>query len=73
MAKPRKMTPTTEYAAADANLPMTTVRFLSADINTARSAVEQLLRMSPSGPVSADARDALEALMKLQKALEARL
>jgi hypothetical protein len=73
MAKPRKMTPTTEYAAQDANLPMTTVRFLSADINTARSAVEQLLRMSPSGPVSADARDALEALMKLQKALEARL
>ena len=73
MAKPRKTTPTTEYAAADANLPMTTVRFLSADINTARSAVEQLLRMSPSGPVSADARDALEALMKLQKALEARL
>jgi hypothetical protein len=73
MAKPRKMTPTTEYAAQDANLPMTTVRFLSADINTARSAVEQLLLMSPSGPVSADARDALEALMKLQKALEARL
>src|SRR4051812_35416103 len=69
MAKPRKTPPTSDYAAADPSLPMTTVRFLAADLGTARSAVEQLLKMSPSGPVAADARDALEALMKLQRAL----
>jgi hypothetical protein len=72
MAKPRSATPTDVYAAADPHLPMTTVRFLSADLNTARSAMEQLLKMSPGGPIAPDARDALEALLKLQRALEAR-
>lgn len=72
MAKPRQMTPTIQYAAADPNLPITTVRFLAADIATARSAAEQLLKMSPNGPVAAEARDALEALAKLQKVLEQR-
>lgn len=67
-----RVTPPREFAAADPALPMTTVRFLSADIATARGAVEQLLRMSPTGPVSSDARDALAAIAKLQHALEAR-
>lgn len=72
MAKPRITPVTSEYAAADPHLPMTTVRFLAADLNTARSACEQIVKMSPSGPVAADARDAIEALNKLQKVLEAR-
>lgn len=60
------------YAANDPDLPMTTIRFVAADLGTARSAVEQLLKMSPSGPVAADARDALDAIMKLQRVLEVR-
>jgi hypothetical protein len=68
-ARPR-VTPQ-EFAAADPSLPMTTVRFLAADLATARSAVEQLLRMSPTGPVANDARDALTAISKLQQALDA--
>lgn len=73
MAKPRKPTPSAiQFAASDPSLPMTTVRFLAADITTARSAVEQLLKMSPDGPVAAEARDALAALVKLQRVLEAR-
>ena len=67
-AKPRVTPP--EFAAADPSLPMTTVRFLAADLATARGAVEQLLRMSPTGPVANDARDALTAIGRLQQALE---
>jgi hypothetical protein len=70
VAKPR-LTPQ-EFAAADPSLPMTTIRFLAADLATARGAIEQILRMSPTGPVSSDARDALSAISKLQQALEAR-
>jgi hypothetical protein len=51
---------------------MTTIRFLAADLATARGAIEQILRMSPTGPVSSDARDALSALSKLQQSLETR-
>lgn len=75
MAKPRHTPVTAEhaaYAAADPDLPMTTVRFLLADLNTAKSAIEQLIKMSPAGPISAEARDALGAVMKLQQVLEAR-
>jgi len=72
MAKPRKTPTSAEYVAQDPSLPMTTVRFLAADIATARSATEQLLKMSPNGPVAAEARDALDALAKLQRVLEAR-
>jgi hypothetical protein len=69
----RKTTPVTaEFAAADPSLPMTTIRFIAADLSTARGAIEQILKMSPSGPVAPEARDALEALMKLQKVLDAR-
>jgi hypothetical protein len=71
IAKPRA-TPPREFAAADPSLPMTAVRFLAADLATARGAVEQLLRMSPTGPVANDARDALAALSRLQGALEER-
>ena len=70
IAKPR-VTPQ-EFAAADPSLPMTTIRFLAADLATARGAIEQILRMSPTGPVSSDARDALSALSRLQQSLETR-
>jgi hypothetical protein len=70
-ARPR-VTPPQEFAAADPSLPMTTIRFLAADLSTARDAIEQILRMSPAGPVASDARDALSAISKLQQALEAR-
>jgi hypothetical protein len=73
VATPRpRVTPPQEFAAADPSLPMTTVRFLAADLSTARGAVEQLLRMSPTGPVANDARDALAAISRLQQALEVR-
>jgi hypothetical protein len=72
MAKPRQTTPVAQFAAADPSLPMTTVRFLAADIATAKSAAEQLLRMSPDGPVAAEARDALDALTRLHRVLENR-
>jgi hypothetical protein len=72
-AKHRKTTPAmSEFAASDPSLPMSTIRFIAADLNTARSAIEQILHMSPSGPIAPEARDALEALMKLQKVLDAR-
>lgn len=71
IAQPR-VTPPQEFAAADPSLPLTTVRFLAADIATARGAIEQLLRMSPTGPLSNEARDALAAVSKLQQVLEAR-
>jgi hypothetical protein len=58
-----------ECAAADPNLPMTTVRFMLADLNTARGALEQLLRMSPDGAVSGEAREALDAVSRLQQSL----
>jgi hypothetical protein len=70
MAKPRRTVPQAEIAGADPKLPVSTVRFLTADLNTARNAIDQLLRMSPSGPVALDAREALEALTKLQRLLE---
>jgi hypothetical protein len=73
MAKPARSTPSgSDYAAADPSLPMTTVRFLAADLNTARNAVEQILKMSPGGPIAPEARDALEAIAKLQRVLDAR-
>ncbi|HXT18293.1 MAG TPA: DUF4388 domain-containing protein [Gemmatimonadaceae bacterium] len=72
-AKSTRATPDSPvYAANDPSLPMTTIRFVAADLTTARSAVEQLLKMSPSGPVAADARDALDAIAKLQRVLEVR-
>jgi len=72
-AKPERTTPSApNFAANDPALPMTTIRFVSADLSTARNAVEQLLKMSPSGPVAADARDALDAIAKLQRVLEVR-
>ena len=70
IAKPR-VTPQ-EFAAADPSFLMTTICFLAADLATARGAIEQILRMSPTGPVSSDARDALSALSRLQQSLETR-
>jgi hypothetical protein len=70
--QPRATPESAAFAANDPSLPMTTIRFVAADLNTARNAVEQILKMSPSGPVAPDARDALAAIMKLQRLLEAR-
>jgi Domain of unknown function (DUF4388) len=69
---PRSTPETAMFAANDPSLPMTTIRFVSADLTTARSAVEQLLKMSPTGPVAPEARDALDAIVKLQRVLEVR-
>ena len=68
---PRSTPEVPSFAANDPALPLTTIRFVSADLSTARNAVEQLLRMSPVGPVASDARDALAAIAKLQRILEA--
>ena len=65
-----RSTPEVPYVANDPALPLTTIRFVSADLNTARSAVEQLIKLSPVGPVAADARDALDAIVRLQRVLE---
>jgi hypothetical protein len=54
----------------DARIPANTARSLAGELTMARSAVEQLLRLSPSGPFAPDAREALDALARLQRVLE---
>jgi hypothetical protein len=63
------MTPRT-VITTDARIPANTVRSLAGELTMARSAVEQLLRLSPSGPFAPDAREALDALARLQRVLE---
>jgi hypothetical protein len=55
----------------DPRIPPMTARSLATELTMAKSAVEQVLRLSPSGPVAPEARDALEALARLQRVLEA--
>jgi hypothetical protein len=43
---------------------------VAAQVSAARAAVEQLLRRSPTGVVAPEARDALDALVRLERVLE---
>jgi hypothetical protein len=61
----------TAVLVADARIPAAIARSLAGELTMARSAVEHLLRLSPSGPVAPEARDALDALARLQRVLEA--
>ncbi|HSQ32668.1 MAG TPA: DUF4388 domain-containing protein [Gemmatimonadaceae bacterium] len=65
-AAPR--TPTNGAAPAAAP-PASTARAVAEELSVARAAVEQLLRASPNGTAAPEARDALEALARLQRVL----
>jgi hypothetical protein len=58
-----------EYTTND--LPPAMARSLAEEMAIPRSALEQFLRMSPSGPAAAEAREVLDALTRLQRVLKA--
>ncbi len=66
-AIPRATEP--EYTPSD--LPPDMARALAEEMTVPRSALEQFLRVSPSGPAAAEARDVLDALHRLQRVLKA--
>ena len=55
---------------ADSSLPAVLARSVASELAAARGVIEQLLRTAPTGATALDARNALEALAKLQRALE---
>ncbi len=59
--------------AADPSLPAVLARSVASELAAARGVIEQLLRTAPSGATGLEARNALEALAKLQRALETQL
>jgi uncharacterized protein DUF4388 len=59
--------------AADSSLPDVLARSVASELAAARGVIEQLLRTAPTGATALDARNALEALAKLQRALETQI
>lgn len=59
--------------AADGSLPTALARSVASELAAARGVIEQLLRTAPSGATALEARNALEALAKLQRALETQI
>jgi uncharacterized protein DUF4388 len=53
--------------------PVDTARAVGRELAAARAAIEHLLRLSPDGSAAPEARDALEALARLQRALAERI
>lgn len=53
--------------------PADTARAVGRELAAARAAIEHLLRLSPNGSAAPEARDALEALARLQRALAERI
>ena len=56
-------------AAPSASAPASAPTAVAAQVSAARAAVEQLLRGAPTGVVAPEARDALEALSRLERVL----
>ena len=56
--------------AADSSLPAVLARSVASELAAARGVIEQLLRTAPSGATALEARNALDALAKLQRALQ---
>jgi hypothetical protein len=69
LAPPRALDAEPDYAVSD--LPASMARSLSEEMNVPRSVLEQFLRVSPTGPAAAEARDVLDALHRLQRVLKA--
>jgi hypothetical protein len=59
--------------AADSSVPAVLARSVASELAAARGVIEQLLRTAPTGATALEARDALEALAKLQRALETQI
>jgi hypothetical protein len=68
---PARATPEPSARESDEHAAIIT-HSLMTDLNAARSSVEHLLRVSPDGPAAPEARDTLEALSRLQRAIENR-
>jgi hypothetical protein len=66
---PGRMSP----VAADSALPAVLARSVASELAAARGVIEQLLRTAPTGATALEARNALEALAKLQRALETQI
>ena len=66
---PGRLSPVT----ADPALPAAFARSVASELAAARGVIEQLLRTAPSGATALEARNALEALAKLQRALETQI
>ena len=66
---PQRMSP----VGADSALPAVLARSVASELAAARGVIEQLLRTAPTGATALDARNALEALAKLQRALETQI
>jgi hypothetical protein len=67
---PRRMTQEFERVVVDEPLPAALARSLSSQLVDARTAVEQFLKTAAGGPAAPEARDALDALARLQRVLE---
>ncbi|HVX39818.1 MAG TPA: DUF4388 domain-containing protein [Gemmatimonadaceae bacterium] len=68
---PQRAAAEPERGAPDARLPAALARSLREETAASRKEIEYFLKQSPSGPASPEARDALEALIRLQRVLEA--
>ena len=66
---PQRMSP----VGADSAVPAVLARSVASELAAARGVIEQLLRTAPTGATALDARNALEALAKLQRALETQI
>ena len=69
--RPSPRTPRGAAAAAVA-VPAETARAVSSELSAARDAIEHLLRLAPNGSAAPEARDAFEALVRLQRVLAGR-
>ena len=63
--------PDVEPTFTNSDLPAQMARTLAEEMAVPRSTLEQFLRLSPTGPAAAEARDALDALARLQRVLKA--
>jgi hypothetical protein len=59
--------------ASDSSVPAVLARSVASELAAARGVIEQLLRTAPTSAMGLEARDALEALAKLQRALETQI
>jgi hypothetical protein len=66
---PDRLSPVT----ADPSFPAGLARSVASELAAARGVIEQLLRTAPSGATALEARNALDALAKLQRALETQI
>jgi hypothetical protein len=66
---PGRMSP----VGPESSVPAVLARSVASELAAARGVIEQLLRTAPTSATALEARDALEALAKLQRALETQI